>query len=332
MTLWTDEEKAEAKQLFSELGRDFKTIADKLDEKFGNDRSPKAIRTHLTYYNDDLTEVVKLRKENASLKQALKLAHHRRKVTVHDYAEKTIRFGVLSDTHLGSVMETPELLDLAYDIYEQEGIERVYLPGDLVTGEKMFRGQEYEIRVHGADAQRDYFVAAFPKREGISTYVIRGNHDSSFWKRSGVDICEQIAFLREDIVYLGPISADVLLRSSGGECKLRLFHPAKGTSYALSYQIQKYIESLTGGEKPNVLLVGHYHKAEYFFYRNIHAVQTGCIEGQTGFMQERNIAANMGFWLVEMLVEHDSVIRFKPEFFPWYVEEEPALEIDEGVV
>jgi len=79
---------------------------------------------------------------------------------------------------------------------------------------------------------------------------------------------------------------------------LRLMHPGKGTAYALSYQPQKWAESISGGDKPSIAALGHYHKIEQLFYRNIHIFQTGTFEEQTPFMQRRNIAAMLGGWIL----------------------------------
>jgi hypothetical protein len=86
-----------------------------------------------------------------------------------------------------------------------------------------------------------------------------------------------------------------------------------------SYHPQKIVESFTGGKKPNVLLLGHYHKAEYLFYRNVHVVQAGTLQDQTSFMQRNFISAHLGFWLVEFRVSGvGEVSRFRCEFVPLY--------------
>ena len=81
---------------------------------------------------------------------------------------------------------------------------------------------------------------------------------------------------------------------------LRLLHPGKGTAYALSYQPQKWAESISGGDKPSIAALGHYHKIEQLFYRNIHIFQTGTFEEQTPFMQRKNIAAMLGGWILKV--------------------------------
>jgi hypothetical protein len=102
-------------------------------------------------------------------------------------------------------------------------------------------------------------------------------------------------------------------------CVLELHHPGVGTAYALSYKVQKMIEAMSGGEKPNLLAVGHYHKQEYLFYRNVHAIQTGCLQAQTPFLRGKGISVAVGGWIVELRLNCDGGIeRIIPEFFPFY--------------
>jgi hypothetical protein len=89
-------------------------------------------------------------------------------------------------------------------------------------------------------------------------------------------------------------------------------------SYAHSYRLQKVIESLPGGEKPNVLLAGHVHKMGYFFIRNIHAISAGCLQEQTSWMRGKRLEAHPGFWIIEMDVNDGTIVRFTPTFYPYY--------------
>lgn len=241
-------------------------------------------------------------------------------IPIHRYYGKTVRFGVLSDTHIGSLYENRELMEIAYDVFLKEGITNVYHCGDITDGEKMYRGQEYELYAHGADRQIDAVAERYPYRKGINTYFILGNHDLSFWKHSGNNIGEKISNKRKDLIYVGDEEVDILVGDKKNNAIIRLLHPHKGSAYAISYQIQKYIESLSGGQKPKVLLVGHYHKTEFLpSYRNVLAMQAGCTQSQTPFMRGRNLAAHTGFWIVELQIdENNSVRRFKPEFFAHY--------------
>ena len=121
-------------------------------------------------------------------------------------------------------------------------------------------GHQYECYEQGADDHVREIIKVYPKREGIKTYFITGNHDASIIKRCGYDIGYPIANQRDDMIYLGQSDAVVNLTPN---CTLELRHPIDGTAYALSYKLQKMIESMSGGEKPNILAVGHYHKESF---------------------------------------------------------------------
>jgi hypothetical protein len=230
--------------------------------------------------------------------------------------EKIIRFGVAGDKQMCSKYQQLTHLETMYDIFQREGITTVYDPGDLTEGCKMRPGQEHEIFKHGADEQEQYIVDFHPKRKGIVTKFILGNHDAAHIKNGGRDIGVGIAQKRPDMIYLGLYNAKVKLTPN---CILELNHPWDGAAYALSYSLQKYIDSISGGEKPNVLLNGHHHKMMYLFYRNIHAFETGTFCAQTPFMRGKRIAAHVGGWIIEVHVDGEgTVTRCKGEFFPFY--------------
>ena len=230
---------------------------------------------------------------------------------------KTIKFAIIGDTQIGSKYAQLTYLHEFYDLCKKEGIKSVYHTGDLVDGLKMRTGHEYELCDVSADDMCNDVIKNYPKREGITTYFISGNHDASIYKQVGYDICQAIANARPDMKYLGRDCAVVHITP---KCTLELRHPWDGTAYALSYKIQKMIEAMESDSKPNILAVGHYHKAEYLFYRNIHALQTGCFQGQTPFTRGKGISVQMGGWLVSVRVDSNGYIQsFAPEFVPYYV-------------
>lgn len=228
---------------------------------------------------------------------------------------KIIRFGLMGDTQIGSKYTQLSYLHEFYDICEVEGITEVYHTGDLTDGLKMRVGHEYELYEVSADEMRDDVVMNYPERSGLRTYFITGNHDASIYKHVGYDIGASIAQHRSDMTYLGRDCAVVNLTPN---CTLELRHPWDGTAYALSYKMQKMIEAMESDSKPNILAVGHYHKAEYLFYRNVHAIQTGCFQSQTPFTRGKGISTHMGGWIVTAHVDANGYIRrFMPEFIPY---------------
>lgn len=229
---------------------------------------------------------------------------------------KVLKFAIMGDTQFGSKYAQITYLNQFYDLCEEEGIDAVYHTGDITDGLKMRPGHEQELYVHGADDMRDDVVENYPQRYGITTYFITGNHDASLYKHVGYDIGQAIENARPDMIYLGRDCVKVYLTPN---CTLELRHPWDGTAYATSYKVQKMIEAMESDSKPNILAVGHYHKAEYLFYRNIHALQTGCFQGQTPFTRGKGISVQMGGWIVTIRVDENGYIQgFAPEFIPFY--------------
>lgn len=228
---------------------------------------------------------------------------------------KELRFGLIGDTQMGSKYTQLTYLHTFYDLCKQEGIEDIYHTGDITEGLKMRPGHEYEVYVVSADEMRDDVIANYPKRDGITTHFITGNHDASIYKHVGYDIGYAIAKERPDMNYLGRDCAVVHLTPN---CTLELRHPWDGTAYAISYKIQKMVEAMESDSKPKILAVGHYHKAEYIFYRNVHVLQTGCFQGQTPFTRGKGISVHLGGWLIKITVDEEGTIkRFAQEFIPF---------------
>ena len=227
-----------------------------------------------------------------------------------------IKIAVIGDTHLGSKYTQFKHLNDFYDVCKSEGVKDVYHVGDLTDGLKMRPGHEYELYVTSADDMIDDVIEKYPSRKGVITHFITGNHDASIYKHVGYDIGKTISERREDMDYLGRDCAVINLTS---KCTLELRHPWDGTAYALSYKPQKMIEAMESDSKPNILAIGHYHKAEYLFYRNVHTIQTGSFQGQTPFTRGKGISVNLGGWIITIQVMKDGSIKsIIPQFIPYY--------------
>jgi len=138
---------------------------------------------------------------------------------------RPFKIGIVSDTHIGSTCQQITFLHEAYRIMGAEGVKKVLHAGDLVEGNgKQFKGQMYEMFLHGADAMVDYTVKNYPQFKGITTYIIGGSHDYSFYKEDGTDVLKRVAEKRPDIKYLGMFGAYLqigristyLMHGSGG--------------------------------------------------------------------------------------------------------------------
>ncbi len=234
------------------------------------------------------------------------------------FAGETVRYGVVSDTHLGSKHERLEELHMAYDVFADEGITKVLHPGDLVCGYGIFPGQANEVNLHTYQDQVDYAALNYPVRPGITTHLIGGNHDlEGAWGKAGANPCVAVANQRDDIEYLGDYRAVIELDQG---TRIYLLHPKGGIGYAADYKVRKLAEGFESGTKPNVMLIGHYHRRFDVEARGIHALLCGCFESGGSFGPRLGLSdPAVGFHIVEMRIADDgSVVRWLPEWWRFW--------------
>lgn len=225
------------------------------------------------------------------------------------------RFGIISCTHLGSMHQQLTHLYSFYTYCKQAGVKMVLHCGDIIEGEKIFRGQEYTVFAHGAKAQVDYAVDNYPRVEGIATKVIMGNHDESFFVHSGANVVEDIARRRDDIEYLGDYLAFVKIDS----ITVGLMHSAGGVAYSRSYKVQKIIEQLAPEMKPNILAIGHWHiNCLIPAYRNVEGISIGCFKSVDPYLTRMGLFPNVGGVVVEVEVDDKGLVGVKYDFRHFY--------------
>jgi len=229
-------------------------------------------------------------------------------------------FGFVTDTHLCSKFARLDVLEAAYDRFDAEGISVVFHAGNLVDGES--KVNHHDLLVHGLADQAQYVLDNYPERDGVATYYIDGDDHEGWWRqREGIEFgrfleLEARAAGRNDLNYMG---YDVELHATKGSSILRVMHPGGGSAYAMSYAPQKIVESFQGGEKPAILLLGHFHKHDTCYPRNVFVVQGGCCQDQSTFMRKKKLEAHVGFCIIHVeMDEIGGISRFRHEFFPFY--------------
>jgi predicted phosphodiesterase len=234
----------------------------------------------------------------------------------HRFKGDSVRFLAFGDTHIGHKQYDSALMKSMSKEANKWNCDFAIHTGDICDGWYTNRpGHVFELTHLGLDEQLKYAVEELKQLE-MPLYFITGNHTvNTFWKNSGIDIGEHIENKLSNSVYLGDQRGRVKLNNG---VSIELIHPDGGTAYAISYKSQKIAESLEGGSKPEVMLIGHFHKAEYIFYRNIHIFQTGTLCGQTNFMRNKAIPAHKGFWIIDMETTKKGVSKIIPEFCPAY--------------
>lgn len=232
--------------------------------------------------------------------------------------KEKVKYGVISDTHIGSIYYDSDLMTRAANEFEKEKVDFVIHVGDVCEGhyEGYRKGSVFELTHIGGDNQIKYAVEELNKiNRNIPLYFITGNHENNtFFKLTGFEIGKTIEDMVENSKFLGNAEGIIDLPY---DKKIMLLHPDGGSSYAISYKPQKIAESLEGGKKPNILHIGHFHKSEYLDYRNIHIVQSGCLQSQSKFMKGRHLSAHKGFWIMDVDVTKNGINQIKPT---WYKE------------
>lgn len=234
-----------------------------------------------------------------------------------------ITFGLVADTHLCCKEERLGELHTQYDLFAREGVTEVFHAGNIVDG--------YVARINGGsvfnstvDGQAQYVVANYPTRKGITTYFITGDDHEGWWQKEGFNFgfyLQAIAHCagREDLRYIGHVEADVSIKSKDGRERatvMKIQHPGGGSSYARSYTAQKQVEALEGGEKPAILVQGHYHVSNYMSERNVHVIGMPGFQDQTIFARKKRLRMEVGGAILSFKRNPDdgAVTRCRVEF------------------
>lgn len=278
---------------------------------------PKQIREALSLIKEDKYNLVEDEPGVHEISKAFKQGGEHR-LDPKMWQGDTLRFGFTADNHLCSNYERLDVLNLLYDVFADEGIGTVLNGGNWIDGEHRFN--KFEIHTKGMTQQIEYFVNNYPCREGMITKFVAGDdHEGWYAQREGINIGEYAQMKREqagmnDLEYLGYLEADIAL-DDNNESWMRLMHGGGGSAYATSYTPQKIVESYQGGEKPRVLFLGHYHKLDYCYPREVHVIQMGTTEDQTTFMRKKKLQAHLGGGIAELRRAPDGTInRCKIEF------------------
>lgn len=234
------------------------------------------------------------------------------------------RVGVISDTHLGSKFcLRPQLVEFIHYAY-QEGVREILHVGDVTDGD--YRHGKFEMSHMGLDAQAQDLFEVLPQLPGLTYHAITGNHDYTFTEQSGVDVGKFLeGYFRErgrsDLRFYGNRGAFLKVRGA----VVHLWHPRSGVSYARSYALQKHIEKYSSGEKPNILLAGHWHVYCHVFERGVHALACPTFQGGgSAFSKSLGGAPAIGGMILSWdLTEHGTLRSFVHEYRAYFEVEKP---------
>lgn len=236
-------------------------------------------------------------------------------VPVISFEGEHIRIGAITDTHIGHQRFSDDRLYQAFEEFRKEKVDLITHSGDVTEGLSHRPGHVFELDAIGYDQQKEKAVKLFSQWTDTDVYAIDGNHDRWYIKSNGALIVKDIAKEVDNFHFIGHDEGDISLN---GKAVLKLWHGEDGSSYALSYRLQKILESLSGGEKPNVLFAGHVHKFVNIFERNVYCVSVGTLEAQTKWMRGKRISAHVGFCIVDLWVNKSGVCKMTTTWYPFY--------------
>ena len=275
------------------------------------DRSPKTVKATLVRLANAGYEI----EVDAEAEQVV-LDRQRRStnwtVDLTPYYREWLKIGIISCSHLGNRYRQLGALTAFYRMSERDGVAAVIHLGDLTDGINMYRGQEFDLYAHGADAQVQAAVEEYPESE-LPTYMIGGNHDYSFIKTAGTNVVRRVCAQREGLIYEGMLAATFTV---GPGVRFLAMHSRGGVPYARSYRSQKLNEQLGRGERvPDIFGIGGLHVIDYVHYLGVHTFLAGCFQGQTPYLKEKGLFPEIGGWIVEFNIGDDGRLnRCKPEW------------------
>lgn len=237
------------------------------------------------------------------------------KVPVVNFDGDRVRIGAITDTHIGSLNFSEQRLYQAFEEFKKEKVDFITHSGDVTEGMSHRAGHVYDLSEIGYDKQKAKAIEIFSQWTDSQIYAIDGNHDRWFIKSNGALIVKDIATQLDNFNFIGHDEGDI---SINWKAVVKLWHGEDGNSYALSYRLQKILESLSGGEKPSVIICGHTHKYVKIFERNVYAISAGSIQSQTPWMRGKRIAAHVGFCIIDIYVNKSGVCKFSDTWYPFY--------------
>ena len=256
-------------------------------------------------------------RESVALEQAKPAAVSGNEITIAAVGD--VHFG--NKFHMGA--ELQDFCDKAY----AAGARRFLQVGDLLDG--VYRHSVWDQTHRGFSDQSKLAVQKLPAYPDSTWEAIEGNHDETFARDCGLDVSRAVTLAfkdagRKDFTMNPGRSHYFHLKPRKGRgVFVELWHPGKGPAYALSYKLQKKVEGYAVGQKPDILLVGHYHQSVYANIRGVHAFMVGCFQGGgSNFGKSLGTAPAIGSWIIRVSLTKDGTLRrVAPEWVGYYERE-----------
>lgn len=129
------------------------------------------------------------------------------RIVVKDRILKSI---FISDLHIGSIYERPDLLRKVYEYAIAHDIHVIFNCGDVIEG--IYPENPIPPRNQTLQSQIKKVLRVYPEHPGIINFILYGNHDYHSLQEEGIDVSCVFETKRYDLVSLGYGESTVLLK------------------------------------------------------------------------------------------------------------------------
>ena len=110
---------------------------------------------------------------------------------------KEFKIGVMSDIHYREEKDLFVIKSIC-DLFQKEGINIVFIAGDLFDGTSSFRTGNFDLKDDLAK-----FVHLFPQYDNMVFVICCGNHDYDIFEQEYIDLNQYLNVMRHDMICLG---------------------------------------------------------------------------------------------------------------------------------
>jgi len=226
------------------------------------------------------------------------------------------RFGVVSDTILGSKYQQLTILNDIYKRFDHADVDFVLHCGDVSAGFYSNKSPYADtLFKHGVNEQSHYIDEMYPFI-GVPTYFITGEKDISLRKadKSHRDIGKLLDASREDMTYLGQHRGMLQIKNT----KILMKHPTGKVAYTLSYKGQQDVSAMRSEDKTDMVFYGHWLNALHMNYRT-EIINVPGVSATTPWMMDGAIQNSTGAWIIDLEFDQKGKIsRLVPDQIPYY--------------
>ncbi len=210
------------------------------------------------------------------------------------------KFVAISDTRFGSKSQQLSILNDIYTKAYDLGYQNVILCGNISEGlyplNSIYPDSNF---LDDTLKQIDYISEFYPYVEGMQTFFITGAKDEKHLKDNKINIGSRISDVRDDMIYLGESSCNVLI----DKANMLVFSPKLSKTYTMSYRLQQQVDSFRSEDKPNILLYGGLLQMEKFTYRNVVCISVPSVCATTKEMNDKRYSNTIGAWYVTVTTD-----------------------------